>query len=243
MRIIPVLDLLGGQVVRGVAGRRREYRPIVSCLTASARPLDVARAFRDHFGLHDLYLADLDAIAGEAPALDVYDRLRCKGFSLSVDAGIRQAADGPPLLAAGVEAVVAGLETLTGRAALADLCRSIEPGRVIFSLDMKAGRPLATSSAWKARDAAGIAGEAIASGVTRLLLLDLARVGTYTGAGTEDLCRTLAIEHPGVELLAGGGVRDGTDLLRLQQCGVAGVLVASALHDGVLRRADLVACR
>ena len=30
MEVIPVIDLLGGQVVRGVAGRRDEYRPIVS---------------------------------------------------------------------------------------------------------------------------------------------------------------------------------------------------------------------
>src|SRR5579872_5647704 len=48
MRIVPVLDLLGGVVVRGVGGRRREYRPVVSRLTPSCDPLDVARAFADH---------------------------------------------------------------------------------------------------------------------------------------------------------------------------------------------------
>ena len=33
MRVIGVLDLKGGVVVRGVAGRRHEYRPIVSPLS------------------------------------------------------------------------------------------------------------------------------------------------------------------------------------------------------------------
>ena len=71
MRILPVIDLKGGLVVRGVAGRRQEYRPVVSRLTPSSRPIDVAGAFRDHLGLDHLYLADLDAIAGAAPALEL----------------------------------------------------------------------------------------------------------------------------------------------------------------------------
>src|SRR3954471_14297815 len=125
MRILPVIDLLDGRGVGGSPGRAAEYRPVVSRLTASARPLDVARAFRDHFGLTDLYLADLDAIAGQPPALDVYAALRAGGFRLTLDAGIRRAADGMGLADAGVEAVVAGLETVAGPAALADLCREI----------------------------------------------------------------------------------------------------------------------
>src|SRR5437660_464634 len=32
MRVLPVLDLLGGQVVRGVGGQRHQYRPVVSRL-------------------------------------------------------------------------------------------------------------------------------------------------------------------------------------------------------------------
>src|SRR5207253_1947746 len=64
MRILPVLDLQNGVVVRGLAGRRAEYRPVVSRLTTSHQPLDIAQAFRDIFGFEHLYLADLDAIAG-----------------------------------------------------------------------------------------------------------------------------------------------------------------------------------
>ena len=88
MRVLPVIDLLGGQVVRGVAGRREEYRPIVSRLTSSTRPLDVARGFREHLRLDELYLADLDAIAGKRAAVDVCAALLSDGFRLWVDAGV-----------------------------------------------------------------------------------------------------------------------------------------------------------
>src|SRR6516165_4217646 len=110
MRLIPVMDLLKGQVVRGVAGRRHEYRPVVSRLTTSAEPLAVARAFRGHFGLTELYLADLDAIAGAPAALATYEALHEDGFRLWVDAGIRRPEDARPLAGAAVAGLVAGLE-------------------------------------------------------------------------------------------------------------------------------------
>jgi phosphoribosylformimino-5-aminoimidazole carboxamide ribotide isomerase len=242
MLILPVLDLQGGVVVRGVAGRRDEYRPVVSRLTTSARPLDVAQAFADHFGLLELYLADLDAIAGAAPALDLYALLRGHGFRLWVDAGVRDRPGVEPLTAAGVERIVAGLETLAGPDALLRLCETLGSERIIFSLDLKEGRPLGAWAAWGAEDAWGVAGRALACGVRRLIVLDLARVGVSAGTGTEGLCARLAAAYPDREVIAGGGVRDAADLVRLRQCGVRGVLVASALHDGRLTRDDLAAC-
>src|SRR5438094_9072462 len=103
MRIIPVLDLKSGQVVRARAGRREDYQPIESHLTASSLPLDVATAFRDHFGFAELYVADLDAIAGAPPALATYAALRSLGFQLWLDAGVRDVAAVERLLEAGVE--------------------------------------------------------------------------------------------------------------------------------------------
>jgi phosphoribosylformimino-5-aminoimidazole carboxamide ribotide isomerase len=241
MRALPVLDLKNGLVVRGVAGRRDDYRPVISKITPSAVPVDVARAFRDHFGLAELYLADLDAIAGTPPALGTYDKLHRDGFRLWIDAGIREEKVARVLATAGIEGIVAGLETLAGPETLWRLCQ--EHGeRLVFSLDLKGGRPLARSPAWKSPDPWAIARQAVeACGVRRVVVLDLARVGVGEGTGTESLCRQLAEQFPHVELTAGGGVRDLNDLRRLGQCGVARVLVASALHDGRLTRQDLLA--
>jgi phosphoribosylformimino-5-aminoimidazole carboxamide ribotide isomerase len=69
MPILPVLDVLDGAVVRGIGGRRAEYRRIASRWTASAEPVDVARALASPFGFTEFYVADLDAIAGRPPAL------------------------------------------------------------------------------------------------------------------------------------------------------------------------------
>src|SRR5262245_15992385 len=152
MLLIPVIDLSKGQVVRGVAGRRHDYRPVVSRLTSSTEPLAVAHAFRNHFGLTDLYLADLDAIAGAPAAFAVYDTLHADGFRLWLDAGIRRPEDARPLADVGVGGLVAGLETLTGPEALRSLCLLYGNERVIFSLDLKGGRPLTSNPAWQGTD-------------------------------------------------------------------------------------------
>jgi phosphoribosylformimino-5-aminoimidazole carboxamide ribotide isomerase len=237
MRILPVLDLLNSQVVRGVAGRRREYRPVVSRLCKSSKPLDVARAFRDHFRLTEVYLADLDAIGGSEPAYTLYADLREVGFHLWVDAGVVEAERGRTL-AAYTAGVVIGLETVAGPAVLADLCRELGE-RIVFSLDLRGGVPLGKTETWRNQSAWEIATQAVSLGARRVLVLDLARVGVGEGTGTQELCERLATAHPEAEVWAGGGIRGVEDLRPLRECGVRAALVASALHDGTLSRADL----
>ena len=104
---------------------------------------------------------------------------------------------------------------------------------------MKEGAARGDAASWEGSDAETIAAQTIKRGIRHLIVLDLARVGLGNGIGTENLCRRLATAHPRVEIVAGGGVHDVDDLRRLREAGVGGVLVASALHDGRIRREDL----
>jgi phosphoribosylformimino-5-aminoimidazole carboxamide ribotide isomerase len=236
MRILPVLDLQQGLIVRGIAGRRDEYRPIVSTLTKSARPIDVARALREQFGFTEFYVADLDAIGGALPARRVYDDLCAEEFRLWVDAGIRTVEDAGTLLASGNASEVVGLETVQGPTALHEICRRLGPRQVVFSLDLRNGQPLGDLCAWGVNSAWGIAQRAMEAGVVRVLVLDLAHVGVGAGTGTEAFCARLRQAHPDIEIATGGGVRGPEDICQLDACGVDYVLVASALHDGRLTR-------
>ena len=233
MSILPVLDLMQGQIVRGIAGRREEYRPIVSQLTASAEPLAIARAFRDQFGFTELYLADLDAIEHGFVDVETYRRLHGDGFRLWIDAGLRWADDEATsmLIDQKGSSLVIGLESVEGPTELERLVERIGPERAVFSLDLKNGQPLGRRELWPA-DSWEIAERALATNVRRLIVLDLAQVGVGQGVGTEDLCRRLKKAHPHLQLTAGGGVRGIDDVRRLEQIGVDYVLVASALHDG-----------
>ena len=233
-RIIPVLDLLGGVVVRGVAGKREEYRPIASRLTASSEAIDVARAIRSRFDLSEIYLADLDAIVYRRPNHGRIRTLADDGFSLWVDAGLRSADEANSIVTAGAVAVVAGLETLSGPEELSRLCERYGSERVVFSLDLKSGFPLGNLCGWKSPEPTAIAEEAVRRGIQRMIVLDLAAVGVAQGICTLPLCGSLRRSFPDLELITGGGVRGPADLRELRAAQIDGALVASALHDGRL---------
>ena len=238
MRVIPVIDLMRGQVVRGIAGRRVEYRPLASRLAADARPATVGRALAE-LGFREVYLADLDAIGGDAPAWTVYEQLAECGLSLMVDAGLStpQAARAiAQFEAAGqrLAAIVAGLESLPEAGMLSIFRETVGADRLIFSLDLKAGRPLTSVSSWSRLRVIEIAALALRAGVRRMILLDLASVGMSQGVPTAPLCRALRCLDAKLEIIGGGGVRGEDDLRSLQAAGCSGALVASALHDGRL---------
>jgi phosphoribosylformimino-5-aminoimidazole carboxamide ribotide isomerase len=237
MKIIPVLDVLGGQVVHGVGGRRADYCPIKSRLTDSTRPAEVAHALYRHFGFTEFYVADLDAVAGRAPAFSTYAALQASGFRLWVDAGVVNADRALSLAASGVARIIAALETLAGPHALAEICRAL-PAQTIFSLDLRSGQPLSANSSWQG-EAWSVLEQAIEAGAVCVLILDLTRVGMRAGTGTEELCARLAATYPHVEIVAGGGIRNEADLKRLERVGVAAALMATALHDGSVTPRDL----
>ena len=64
MRVIPVIDLKDAAAVHAVRGERERYRPLRSEIVAGSDPVEVTRAVRRAFGLDEVYVADLDAIAG-----------------------------------------------------------------------------------------------------------------------------------------------------------------------------------
>jgi len=76
----------------------------------------------------------------------------------------------------------------------------------------------------------------LAMGANTLIVIDLAEVGTRAGPGTGYWCRKIRSTMPQVELIAGGGVRGWDDVDYLGELGADAVLVASALHDGILRQ-------
>ena len=71
MQLLPVIDLMAGQVVRGVRGERSAYRPIRSSLCESSAPLDLAPRLLARAASDTLYIADLDALMGGKLQFDI----------------------------------------------------------------------------------------------------------------------------------------------------------------------------
>ncbi len=229
MEVIPVIDLKAGQVVHARQGQREAYRPIATPLSASSAPLDVVAGLMGLHAFRSLYVADLDAIAGEgdhAPALAEI-AAAWPGLDLWVDRGIGDVAAARAWLDRGLGSLVLGSESQRDMATVHALAGN---ARVLLSLDFRGeafqgpAALLADPSLWPAR----------------VIVMTLARVGA--GAGP-DLARVRDIvrQAGGRSVYAAGGVRDAHDLRALAEAGAAGVLVATALHAGTIGAADLAA--
>jgi phosphoribosylformimino-5-aminoimidazole carboxamide ribotide isomerase len=237
MRVIPVIDLKGGVAVHAVRGDRERYRPLRSRIAAGPYPLDVARAVRERFGLDELYVADLDAIAGGPGNGDVVAAL-AREARLMVDAGAAEAAAVARLLALGAARVVVGTESLPGAEAFARLRSELPDAPLVLSLDLRGGQVLSPDPALAALDPAGALARLADAGAEDAIVLDLARVGSGEGPDVARL-GDLRARVPGVALLAGGGVRHAGDLRALAGAGAVGALVATALHGGAIAPEEL----
>jgi len=237
MRVIPVIDLKGGVAVHAVRGDRERYRPLQSRIAEGADPVDLTRAVRERLGLDELYVADLDAIAGGRGHPGVVAAL-AREADVMVDAGAVTAAGVEALLALGIARVVIGTESLPGAEALAELRRALPGAPLVLSLDLHAGRVLSPDPALAALAPADALARLADAGVDTAVVLDLARVGSGEGPDVA-LLAALRARVPGVALLAGGGVRDAADLRALAGAGAAGALVATALHGGAIGPGEL----
>lgn len=234
--MLPVIDLQAGQVVRGVAGNRTLYQPIESQLCSGSAPGAIAASLIQHFQFDQCYVADLDAIEKDQVQADAIKSIVDAGLSPWLDAGVgsidklqqlQQVLDLDQ-----INTLVIGLETLQSLKTLEQLLNQCGTESIALSLDLKDGQPLVYSAELEGLSPAELADAVIGLGVQRMILLDLARVGTGTGTGTEALCQSLRRKNPGIELVTGGGISTTEDVETQSELGATKVLVASALHDG-----------
>ncbi|MEJ8823367.1 HisA/HisF-related TIM barrel protein [Variovorax humicola] len=233
MNLIPVIDLMQGQVVRAVRGDRQAYRPIVSRLCGSSDPVTVARILCDHCATHQLYVADLDALMGRPVQSAVLRTLTqaLPRLELWLDAGFAtaQAADALRLElgSAGRQMVaVFGSESLASRPELAQCfsgARADDDG--VLSLDRRDGQHLDIAGCWDAPEL----------WPRRVIVMTLERVGAGAGPDLETLAEVRR-KSPSTFVVGAGGIRNPEDLAQARDAGAGAWLVASALHDGGVPR-------
>ena len=232
MKLIPVIDLMQGQVVRAVRGDRQSYRPIESRLCAGSDPVAMARVLCEHCATRQLYVADLDALTGRPVQVPVLRALlqAMPGLELWLDAGFADRAAADALqreLAMDGSAPwvpVFGSESLASREELGR-CFAGQPDAGVLSLDRRDGRKMDLAGCW----------DAPALWPARVIVMTLERVGAGAGPDLQTLAEVRS-KSPGTFLVGAGGIRNAAGLEAAPAPGAGAWLVASALHDGGLPR-------
>jgi len=204
MRVIPVIDLLDGVVVRG-RGRARA-KNIVRFKANSRpthKPATVASAFVTRFGFDAVYVADLNCNPGRPSGRGCLEAI--------ADSGLKTVARRWHWRSGGVHspsrlALVAGIPKLTSSSVLKSLqdpndeqwpdALVVRPGP-LFSLDLKEGVPIHRIPKWRGQSALEIARAAHALGFSDVILLDLADVGRAEERGRWNFAGSSSLNYTG----------------------------------------------
>jgi phosphoribosylformimino-5-aminoimidazole carboxamide ribotide isomerase len=227
--LVPVIDLLQGQVVHAREGRRAQYAQVQSRLCKGAGPDEIVDALLRLHPFRTLYVADLDAIQQQGSNQAVLARLHARWPDIDfwVDAGIAETSALEHWIAASLGRAVIGSESLVDAEFLA-AARERDPATVL-SLDFLGG---------EFRGPPALLADPERYWPQHVLAMNLQRVGSRLGPDFA-LVVKLARRVTGCRVDAAGGVRSMEDLAQLAQAGARGALIASALHDGRIGAQEL----
>lgn len=216
MEIIPVIDIRQNQVVHALKGQRQNYRPLQTSLCDSHSADDIVQAFIDTYPFKTIYIADLDAIQGTSNNEHLIEQLLNKFQSVSfwIDQGISSAIE---LKIQSRRQHVIGSETNITPETLNEMI-TLSP-EIILSLDFQAKTFLGHQDLLEKTD----------HWPERIIIMSLSRVGSNNGPDYKlisDLQKTAGDR----KIYVAGGVRHEDDLQKLNDMGIAGVLIATALH-------------
>lgn len=231
MQIIPVIDLLDGVVGHAKKGDRKNYQPIQSLLTPSSKPLEIVAALLEYYPFQQLYIADLNAIqklGDDNKNFQVIETIsrHYPNIQLWIDAGISNC-DELGIWHRRNFNVILGSENFSNLENFLEVKKYLNSDFVL-SLDFmpngyQGPLELLDNTQYWPKD---------------VIVMSLAHVGANHGANLE-LLEKFRQHANTFNLYAAGGVRGIDDLTAIEQTGIHGALIASALHQKQLSREEI----
>jgi phosphoribosylformimino-5-aminoimidazole carboxamide ribotide isomerase len=226
--VIPSIDLKAGEVVRLVRG------DLNRATVYGDDPAAVAHEFAAA-GAELIHIVDLDgAIAGAPRNLAAVRAIRAAvTCRLDISGGLRTLDSISAMVDAGADVVSIGSAAFLNPTLIAEACARY-PGRVFGSLDVRDGK-LAIRG-WVETSELSVS-EALArfraAGVAAVIVTDISRDGTETGANLAMFTDAARLAH--LPVIASGGVASVYDLRALKAQfpdGVVGAIIGRSLYEG-----------
>jgi phosphoribosylformimino-5-aminoimidazole carboxamide ribotide isomerase len=237
MNLYPAIDILGGQAVRLVEGKRENA-------TVYGTPIEMARRWAAA-GARWLHVVDLDgAFAGRPVNVETIREIR-RSFpelKIEVGGGLRDVEAVRALVDAGVDRAILGTVAVTDPD-LVDAVVERFGEKVAVGIDARDGT--VRLSGWTSEaglSAAELARRVEDAGVGLVIYTDISRDGRLEGVNV-DATRAL-LDSTGLRVIASGGVASPKDVVRLNDLRhprLEGVIIGKALYEGRIDLAEMVA--
>lgn len=226
MRIIPAVDVLDHQVVQLVGGKPGSQQIVMP------DPLKVAGSWVDK-GADYLHLVDLDGAFGKENNLEVFKRIANEyGVPVEVGGGIRDASTIDDLISAGVDRVIVGTKAVKEPDWLLEVADS-HPGRIVLSMDTKAGRIAIKGWQESAQISIGDMFDRIRQAPLAAVLNTNVDVEGQRNGIDKEQAKDFISKCP-CKVIASGGVTSIDDARILSEAGAEGAVVGLAMYTGMI---------
>jgi phosphoribosylformimino-5-aminoimidazole carboxamide ribotide isomerase len=235
IEIIPAIDIIEGKCVRLSQG---DYD---SKTVYGEDPLETAKMFEDN-GLSRIHIVDLDgAKAGRIINYRTLERIASR-TSLIIDfgGGLKSDSDLEIAFDSGASMVTGGSIAVKNPDIFQRWIDKFDSRHIILGADCRnekiavAGWTESTEEEvfpfiekWRKK------------GITKVICTDISKDGMLEGPNVE-LYKKIKENDPEISLIASGGVSSTSDIERLEEAHLAGVIIGKALYEGKITLKELI---
>lgn len=224
--IIPAIDIIDGKCVRlsmGDFDTKKIY---------DVNPVEKAREYANA-GFKRLHLVDLDG----AKRKKLVNEAVLKGITSATDievdfgGGLYRSEDVEVIFAAGASQITAGSIGVRNPGMVSEWISEFGGSRIILGADVKEGR--IAVHGWQELTELRIIKYVEGyhkQGIETVICTDIDRDGMYTGPSF-GLYKSLRQEFPDLKIIASGGVSRLSDVEKLDEAGIYGVIIGKALLE------------
>lgn len=236
MQILPAIDIKEGQAVRLFKGDFNQKTVVNPDVIGQSKIFAQA-------GIDFIHVVDLDgALDGRATNRDLIAKLKKEsGLGVEVGGGIRTLEQIEDYLAVGIDRVIIGSMAVKNPDFVKAALEKFGSDKIVVGIDAKNG--MVATEGWLETsnvDYISLAKAMEKNGVTLFVYTDVDRDGTLTGPNFEHYERLVA-ELTTAKVIASGGIAEQSDLVKLQEIGVAGTIVGKAYYNGNISLEELKA--
>lgn len=236
MQILPAIDIKEGQAVRLFKGDFNQKTVVNPDVIGQSKIFAQA-------GIDFIHVVDLDgALDGRGTNRDLIAKLKKEsGLGVEVGGGIRTLEQIEDYLAVGIDRVIIGSMAVKNPDFVKAALEKFGSDKIVVGIDAKNG--MVATEGWLETsnvDYISLAKAMEKIGVTLFVYTDVDRDGTLTGPNFEHYERLVA-ELTTAKVIASGGIAEQSDLVKLQEIGVAGTIVGKAYYNGNISLEELKA--
>jgi phosphoribosylformimino-5-aminoimidazole carboxamide ribotide isomerase len=234
MRTIPAIDIMDGKCVRLTRGdysTRKQY---------SADPVEMAKQFEDH-GIRFLHLVDLDgARSKHIVNYRVLEQIATKtGLIIDFGGGLKSDEDLRIAFESGASQITGGSVAVKDSKLFLQWVEKWGSEKIILGADVD--KEKIAISGWEEKtdlDLIPFVQSFQKKGVKYLICTDIDKDGMLNGPAIE-LYRRIMKEIPDIKLIASGGVTGMSDLYKLAELKINGVIIGKAIYENRIRLKEL----